>query len=350
MAALIVNFRWPPLLHLFAASLYGMLFAGAIPTQAHHSHFVDGDPIGTNNATTNNSGGYSAEKQAGVNLGQPAIQVTLSGDELLTEFRVIVFGVANEVGNLRFDRFDYHLDVWQRSNYFAGLAPQFQVDIGNPFNVNLIPAGPNRILPSTQFGNAGAAGDNAPTYDFRFDLANLPTSNPFDSPLAAGEWVFGFQSWHDADVNGALRVSASNTGPGPLPLFSRDSSDPRGILGGQDPNNISVYWGISLAAIPENTSPHLLGDFSGDGLVSAADYVVWRDNLGASNESALKFNGDGLNGVDIGDYQLWRRNYSKVTATGSGNAAAVAEPANAIPFIIAVCGFALRRARPTVVF
>jgi hypothetical protein len=120
-------------------------------------------------------------------------------------------------------------------------------------------------------------------------------------------------------------------------------------LGGQDPNDISVYWGISLAAIPENTIPHLPGDFSGDGVVAAADYVVWRNNLGASSESALNFNGDGLNGVDLGDYQLWRRNYGMLAATGGGNSAAVAEPANAILFIIAICGSALCRTRPAVI-
>jgi hypothetical protein len=346
MAFQIVSIHRLQIWNQFARTLCGILIVGVSTAQAHHTFFLNGDPIGANSASTDDEGGYTAVKQAGVNLGQPAIQVNLAGNELLTDLRVIVFGIANETEDLRFDRFEYHLDVWKRSDYFAGLQPEHQVDLGNPYNVNLSSAGANQIIPSPQFGNSGAAGVHAPTYDFRFDLANLSTSNPFDSPFAAGEWVFGFQSWHDADANGALRVSASSTGPGPLPLFSRDDSDPRGILGDQDPNNISVYWGISLTAIPENTIPHLLGDFSGDGVVGAADYVVWRNNLGASNESALNFNGDGVNGVDLGDYQLWRINYGMVAATGSDSTAALAEPANAILFILAVCGFALCRAHP----
>lgn len=51
------------------------------------------------------------------------------------------------------------------------------------------------------------------------------------------------------------------------------------------------------------------GDFNGDGRVDAADYSVWRDNLGNPDESVLMGAGDGMNGVDMGDYQLWSQNY-----------------------------------------
>src|SRR5262245_31052743 len=109
MAPLIVSIRRPRILHRLAAMFSGILIVGASAAQAHHTFLVDGDTIGANSATTNNAGGYTAVKQSAVNLGHPAILVGLNGDELLTEFRVIVFGVANEMGNLRFDRFDYHL-------------------------------------------------------------------------------------------------------------------------------------------------------------------------------------------------------------------------------------------------
>ena len=35
------------------------------------------------------------------------------------------------------------------------------------------------------------------------------------------------------------------------------------------------------------------GDFNGDGQVNLADYAVWRDNLGAADESGINNNGDG---------------------------------------------------------
>src|SRR5690606_7451357 len=72
--------------------------------------------------------------------------------------------------------------------------------------------------------------------------------------------------------------------------------------------------------------PTLAGDFNGDGVVNAADYTVYRDNLGTNfnldgngNES-----GDSAGIVDAADYNLWKANYG---ATASGSALqAVPEP------------------------
>jgi hypothetical protein len=59
----------------------------------------------------------------------------------------------------------------------------------------------------------------------------------------------------------------------------------------------------------------LEGDFNGDGAVNLADYTVWRDNLGAANESALSCNGNG-GGVDATDYQLWKSNFGSTGGSG----------------------------------
>ena len=67
------------------------------------------------------------------------------------------------------------------------------------------------------------------------------------------------------------------------------------------------------------------GDFNGDGTVDAADYVVWSDNRGAADESALGGNGDGIGGVGQSDYLLWKNSFGNTS--GSGNSAAVPEPA-----------------------
>ncbi|TWT43117.1 G8 domain-containing protein [Botrimarina hoheduenensis] len=50
------------------------------------------------------------------------------------------------------------------------------------------------------------------------------------------------------------------------------------------------------------------GDFNNDGVVDAADYTVWRDNLGASNENAIAGNGDG-GGITDADRLLWAANF-----------------------------------------
>ena len=76
--------------------------------------------------------------------------------------------------------------------------------------------------------------------------------------------------------------------------------------------------------------PGLPGDFNNNQVVDAADYTVWRNNLGAADEStALNGNGDGMNGVDNGDYNLWKSNFGD-TSPGAGGLAgsgsAVPEP------------------------
>ena len=101
-----------------------------------------------------------------------------------------------------------------------------------------------------------------------------------------------------------------------------------------------------------NTAPvesaGLPGDYNNDLVVNAADYTVWRDNLGAADESSLNGNGDGTNGVDDGDYNLWKTNYD--TSPGAGGAsvgaAGVPEPTTMIMAVATMLG-GLALVRPT---
>jgi hypothetical protein len=61
------------------------------------------------------------------------------------------------------------------------------------------------------------------------------------------------------------------------------------------------------------------GDYNGDGFVDAVDYTVWRNNLGAVDESSINDNGDGLNGVDANDYTLWKSQYGEGVPPGAGS-------------------------------
>jgi hypothetical protein len=93
------------------------------------------------------------------------------------------------------------------------------------------------------------------------------------------------------------------------------------------------YDGVGYALI-SSIVPGLPGDFNGDDVVDAADYVVWRKNLGAADESSLSGNGDGLNGVDAGDFDLWRSNFGN-TPSGAGAGTSVPEPASLLSILIA---------------
>lgn len=89
-------------------------------------------------------------------------------------------------------------------------------------------------------------------------------------------------------------------------------------------------------------APVAVGDFNGDGLVNAADYTVWRDNLNG-NESVLGGAGDGSGIVDAGDYTLWKNNYGG----GASLAAAVPEPLTTTMLLVVIggCGVATGRRR-----
>ena len=83
----------------------------------------------------------------------------------------------------------------------------------------------------------------------------------------------------------------------------------------------------------------LAGDYNGDHQVDAADYTVWRDNLGAPTESSLHGNGDGANGVDANDYTRWKNNFGMSGGSGAvAVGASVPEPATLLLLLAAACG------------
>jgi hypothetical protein len=69
-------------------------------------------------------------------------------------------------------------------------------------------------------------------------------------------------------------------------------------------------------------APGIPGDYNQNGVVDAADYVLWRDQLGSS--AALP--NDDTTGVGNDDYTRWRSNFGQ---SGSGGGAALS--ASAVP-------------------
>lgn len=105
-----------------------------------------------------------------------------------------------------------------------------------------------------------------------------------------------------------------------------------GPAGGGGPIPLPEEAGFMFAYIDFDDAPSIVnqqalpGDFNGDGQVDAVDYTVWRDNVGAENEAALAWNGNGF-GIDQSDYNLWKANYG---ATLPGSSVAVPEPTTLI--------------------
>ncbi|MCA9241233.1 MAG: NPCBM/NEW2 domain-containing protein, partial [Planctomycetales bacterium] len=80
----------------------------------------------------------------------------------------------------------------------------------------------------------------------------------------------------------------------------------------------STLLGPHASALFLITEPSLAGDFNGDGVVDAADYTKWRDNLGVS-DSALApgstRDNDGI--VDPDEYTLWKDNYGATSTSAA---------------------------------
>ncbi len=88
----------------------------------------------------------------------------------------------------------------------------------------------------------------------------------------------------------------------------------------------SDLWSMNVAF---NTS--LPGDFNGDSIVDAADYVVWRKGLGTTYSQS--------------DYGVWRSHFGQTAGSGSGAIAnaVVPEPATMVMLITAMLMLCSRR-------
>jgi hypothetical protein len=116
-----------------------------------------------------------------------------------------------------------------------------------------------------------------------------------------------------------------------------------------DPLGHSMYVG----ALVETAA----GDYNGNGIVDAADYSVWRDNLGATGQPGA-FAGDGtttgyLLGVSDGvvdewDYNLWKFNFgTTITAGVAANAFPVPSPSSHVlaHFVLTIAALSCPRTR-----
>ncbi|MEX0611537.1 MAG: glycosyl hydrolase family 18 protein [Pirellulales bacterium] len=91
-------------------------------------------------------------------------------------------------------------------------------------------------------------------------------------------------------------------------------------------SNVWIGTAADFFALPSAA----MGDFNNDGMVDAADYLVWRSTMGQSG-ILLAADGNGNGEIDDGDYDVWRAHFGEsVAGSGSGSATsgqnAVPEP------------------------
>ena len=117
--------------------------------------------------------------------------------------------------------------------------------------------------------------------------------------------------------------------------------------------SIDRTWSaLRLTQVAPITPPPITGDYNGNGVVDAADYVVWRNTLGQTG-STLTADGYDDDIIDELDYLIWQENFGHTSGSGSssggsGALAAVPEPVTFSLLALAgvICFAARRPVRP----
>ncbi|HEX4412653.1 MAG TPA: laminin B domain-containing protein [Lacipirellulaceae bacterium] len=131
-------------------------------------------------------------------------------------------------------------------------------------------------------------------------------------------------AWHTDSITGPLATAAQIKSV----LANLTSLQIRGeFISGADNGDLDNV--VLNGALP--------GDYNRNGVVDAADYVLWRDTLGqAGTNLAADGNGNGM--VDAGDFDVWRSHFSRTAASGTAlDTATVPEPQITILGIISLC-------------
>ena len=76
----------------------------------------------------------------------------------------------------------------------------------------------------------------------------------------------------------------------------------------------------------ESDAVAILGDYNGNGLVDAADYVVWRSTLGQSVVPGSDADGDKSGDIGPADYDIWRTHFGTAAPAMGDSISAVPEP------------------------
>jgi len=106
-----------------------------------------------------------------------------------------------------------------------------------------------------------------------------------------------------------------------------------------------AWSALRLTQITPVTGPPVVGDYNGNHVVDAADYVEWRREYGM-HAPGLPADGFPDTYIDEYDYDVWRENFGDTSGSGAGSFQSVPEPASLVlAALFSVTGFATSRRR-----
>jgi hypothetical protein len=117
--------------------------------------------------------------------------------------------------------------------------------------------------------------------------------------------------------------------------------DPNNVLQEIDNTNNVTRVLVNLVVPEPLIKP---GDYNGDDIVNAADYVVWRKTLGQTVPRGTGADGDGNGVIDMPDLDVWRAEFGE-SAPGGGSAA-VPEPSAGLMLLLIMFGACQLLRRP----
>jgi hypothetical protein len=197
-----------------------------------------------------------------------------------------------------------------------------------------------RFYQQTNWNAPGAVGDFVDTISGSTDVAAT-----VDTPyvwLSTPTMVSDVQGWldHPETNDGWILINhAEGVQQTVKAFYSRDASEKKSV---EEPLPPSWHPTLDITYTPAALPPN--GDYNHNGVVDAADYVLWRDTLGQSVTPAGTGADGNQNGtIDAGDYGYWRARFGNATG-GLGSGIAVPEPVCAVHALaIAVLAFSRRR-------
>jgi MYXO-CTERM domain-containing protein len=201
------------------------------------------------------------------------------------------------------------IDNSNTAGVLGSAGPDFSIDQGSPAEDD-----PENVVTGVELAIPLAAIGN-PTGDVKITAFINGSSHDFLSNQFAGDGL--------------------DDGPG----------DPDGLPAG-NPGTV-VFGAAPLATLADFTGDQFItvsqstglvdGDYSGNGIVDAADYTVWFDHRGAPGGPA---DGDGNGTVDQADYTYWKTRFGN---SGTGTGKAVPEPAALLLALLGLAGLLARR-------
>jgi hypothetical protein len=100
------------------------------------------------------------------------------------------------------------------------------------------------------------------------------------------------------------------------------------------PSEIFALGGPTAGGIFESI---FVGDYNSDGVVNAADYIVWRNSFGQTG-TGLPADGNGNQEIDADDYTLWKSHFGQTMGSGGLTSPTATVPE---PSLVGICYLAL---------